>query len=222
MTKGKRKIVPAATRGKKAPGARKPKQRPPPWSFKEDYCPYPPEAEVFHKDGKLTFMQEKFVQAYIDCDGNATEAYWRVYGGLRESAKTLGNRLMSKVHITEAIDGIREDLRKSLNITREQLLRIQAGMAMATIDDFCKMLWDSAGREENYCGLGYKKHAIKSIKVGEFGNEITMVDKQAALNELWKKLGFKEGIDPANSDDDSSGIRADVIEIFRKRNAGEV
>lgn len=219
MNKGKRKIVQAATSGKKAPGARKPRTKKPPpdpWAHKEDYCPYPPEAETPHSDGGLTYRQERFIENYLDCDGNATEAYVRAFGGGRVVAATMACRLMKIDHIVEEIARQRELLAKKLGVTREKLLRVQAAIAFTTMDDLTDVMW-SPRREDSYRGLGDKRHAIKSIKIGEHGNELTMADKQVAINELWKKLGFKEGIDPGDSEADSGGILDTVRTILGGR-----
>ncbi len=57
------------------------------------------------KRKRLTEKERKFVTAYMaDANGNATEAAMIAgYASNRGSAKTLGNRLLTKVHILEEV-----------------------------------------------------------------------------------------------------------------------
>ncbi|SRR5665213_2644801 len=203
MKKAKPKTALATVRGKKAPGARKPKKTKIKkrevwqWSCETSQWPKDPIPETYspHTEGGLTYKQKRFIDFYIDGTGNATEAYARAFPHVtRASAKSLAVEMMSKEHIIDAIESKREEFRILLAVNREKILRVQTAMAMATIDEFVDV-FNRPGDVDSYRNLGENIHALKSVKSGEFGNEIQMIDKQAALNELWKKLGFQTGAD---------------------------
>jgi tetratricopeptide (TPR) repeat protein len=168
-----------------------------------------------HQDGGLTLKQEQFAEAYIDNGGNATEAYLSVYGGSRTSAGELGHRLLKKVEISDAIETKREALRLALGISREKLLRIQVAMAIGAFDDFLEVFKDP-GNEDSYRNLGDAKYAIKGVRVGKFGNELILVDRQAALNELWKKLGYDKDSGADRERDPNSSVLNRALEILGK------
>jgi hypothetical protein len=212
----KRKTYPGGGK-RKAPGERKPKKK----AIQEigEHCLYPPLEEQSHEDGGLTWKQEKFVAAYIDCDGNATEAYFRVYGGLRKSAGELGNRMMKRQEVIDAIEAIREDFRRMAKITREKMLITQIAMYEATLDDFTDVL-NRPGNKDSYRGLGRKKKAIKCVSQGEFGNSITLIDPQVALDALWKKLGYEKGSDPTGERDVTGSVHERVLEVLGRKKDG--
>lgn len=221
----KRKPAQAAVSGKKAPGAQKPRKRktpavPIPAPPVGETCPFPPRAEEDHYEGGLTIEHEKFVELYIETNGNATEAYAQIYKNCtRGSATALACRLMKKQIIADAIETKREEMRRLLNISREKLLRIQAGMALAHLEDFTDVL-RSPSRKDSYRGLGDLKHAIKGVTQGEFGNSIQLVGKQEAVNELWKKLGYQQGTDPTG-ERDVTGTALEAARQILGRKPGE-
>ncbi len=194
MKKGKRKIVQAATSGKKERDAQKPKEPPP------DNSP-------------LTYQESIFVQHYLDTN-SATEAYVRVFGCKRTTANSHGPSWLSKPHIIEAIESKRKELEDLLGISRQKMLAIKAGILLATMDDFHE-LRKSPGNIEAYANLGYKKYALKTIKIGEFGNEIVLMDKGEAWDELWKKLGYEKGPDSKSGQNVLERVFARIDKISR-------
>jgi hypothetical protein len=140
---------------------------------------------------RLTYRQERFIDAYIDNGGNATRAYMTANPGvLHSSAGELGHRLLKNVEITAAIESRRTEIRESLAFNREKALRIYIGMVTATGADFARVLKDPEN-EDSYAGLGDKIHALEYAKASwKNGNEIKLVSKKAALDEIWEKLGL--------------------------------
>jgi hypothetical protein len=200
MNKGKRKPVQAATSGKKAPGARKPRKAVVP---------------IYeHEDGGLTYVQRRFVGAYVDNGGNASAAYAFANPRVtRGSARFFACQLMKQEHIIDAIETMQEEIAQALNISRMKLLRIQVAMATATVDEFTAVFrWP--GDKESYRDLGDNKYAIKSIKTGEHGNELQLFDRQEAINELWEKLGFAKTPDIGGERDVTGSVLETALEIL--------
>ena len=218
MKKAKRKTPQAGASGK-APGAPRAKNTPPleAWKIKAVHSVYPPPQHEDHEDGGLTYAQARFVQAYIDNNGNARAAYMIAFPHVTwGSAAVMGHYLLQKESIQSALEAEREEMRQALGVTREKLLRVQVAMAFSTIDQLTNV-FRAPGAKDSYREIGMARYAIKSVKQGEFGNELTMVDRQAALNELWTKLGFKEGSDSKDSGTDKTRVYADVIDILNRR-----
>lgn len=191
---------------RKAPGVRKPRKPPKVRIPDGPHCKWPPKCDETHEDGGLTFRQEKFIEHFIDMDGNACRAYMKTFDVTdRFSAKVLACRMMKRQEIIDAIEDRRAEIRDALGITREKLLRPLVGIVEATIDDFSSVVrWGS--NRDNFRGLGDKKHAVKSISIGEFGNSVQLHDKQAAINELWKKLGFEKAADTGSERDVTNSL----------------
>jgi hypothetical protein len=138
---------------------------------------------------KLTYKQERFVQEYVRWNGNATRAALEAGYG-HAGARTEGARLLANVNIRDAIEIEKERVANIKGVTRELLLDIMIGMALANPGDFDEVLKDPEN-PENYARLGNKVHAIKSVKSSfKHGNEIQYYDKQKAINDLWDKLGL--------------------------------
>lgn len=148
-------------------------------------------ANVNSKHTALTWREERFVEAYIDNGGNGTQAALRTlevstYASAADAACTM----LKKPYIIDAIANSRAETSRILKFNRADALKIYLGMALATADEFTQVLKDPRV-PDNYRGLGNKKHAIKSVKHShKHGNEVTFVDKKAALDELWNKLGL--------------------------------
>lgn len=139
---------------------------------------------------KLSYREERFIEHFIDNGGNATQAYMQAYGVSASTANTNGPRLLVRAGISEAIEAERARLRQLLNFDREKALRIYLGMAIATVDDFAAVLKNPESRAA-YRGLGEKRYALKSAKKSfKNGNEVQLVDRKAALDALWEKLGL--------------------------------
>jgi hypothetical protein len=76
-------------------------------------------------------------------------------------ARTEGVRLLANVNIRDAIEIEKERVANIKGVTRELLLDIMIGMALANPGDFDEVLKDPEN-PENYARLGNKVHAIKS------------------------------------------------------------
>lgn len=188
----KHKVVRGTARGK-APGVQKPKSKDPTPDPTPAAEPQPTEIDQARalREKKLEqYKHERFADEYIDNGGNATQAYLKVYKCDPESANANAHRLMVNDGIRALIDHTRAEQKLALGMSREKLLRIQVAMAVTTIDEVVEV-----GRnhldEASYAGLGDKRYAIKSAEPGQFGTKLHLNDRQAAVNELWTKLGIK-------------------------------
>lgn len=217
MTKGKRKIVQAATSGKKAPGARKPRKKKEVWNYPQKCSQWPPKDLEPHHDGGLTHTQALFVDAYVDNGGNATDAYQFACPHVtRASAAVLGCLALNKEHVVDAIDKKHVDIRRRLNLPREKLLRIQAAMATAKLSEFAEVLRDPRDKE-SYRNLGDSEWALQGADHSyENGNKIKLCDRQAALDELWKKLGYEKTDDSGRERDVTGSVHARIRELNGK------
>ena len=96
------------------------------------------------KRGSLSEQEMRFVMEYIE-DNNATRAY--MDAGYKYStydvARTLASRLLTKVHIKDAIRQEKDKVMKRLHITKGRVLRELAKIAYANIEDVVK--WDNSG-----------------------------------------------------------------------------
>jgi hypothetical protein len=89
-------------------------------------------------------------------------------------------------------------------------------MATAKISEFADVLRDPRDKE-SYRNLGDSEWALQSVDHSwESGNKIKLVDRQAALNELWKKLGYEKGDDSGRERDVSNSVHERVRFLLGK------
>lgn len=218
----KRKPGPVPVRGKKAPGARKPKIKTPAIPVGET-CPYPPYQELDHEDGGLTFKQERFVHEYLLCGGNATEAYCRAMGKVDHTgaARALASRMMKKQSVLDAIEAKREELRKAADITLDDIIRRKVAMRNTGMSQLLEVL-RSPHREDSWRGLvGDKEHVVKKVNQGEFGNSIELHSTQEIDNDLVKILGLKKANDLGRTEADGESVHDRIKEILGDESEGK-
>lgn len=171
------------------------------------------------KPRRLTWKQEKFIDAYIENKGNGTQAYQTVYGPRDpEVAKSGAAEILAYPHVFAALEARRKEIQDAVGFNREKALRILVGMATATLDDFIPVM-DAATKRSAYVGLRDKKYALESVK-NHFNvdtrtetNELKIIsnsERRAALNDLWDKLGLGQGASKGNWFDGLERL-ADVI-----------
>lgn len=152
-----------------------------------------PDGEASSKSLKLTYKEERFVDAYIRNGGNATEAYYTANPGCAanpDSARVIACRWLTRVNESGALQRERDRITNVLKFTREDALRIYVAMATATLDDFAEVL-KKPDTLESYNGLGDKRYALQSAKKShKNGNEVKLYDRKAAVDALWERLGF--------------------------------
>lgn len=172
-----------------------------------------------HQELRLTWIQSRFIEAYISNGENITQAYLTASPGCTvNTADREGRRLLGNPRIKGAIDGERARLQKLLNFKREDALRILVGQVTARLSDFSEVFKDS-GDKESYALLQEKEYALESVKqtynteTNTETNELKIIsnsERRAALNDLWDKLGLGQGASKGNWFDGLERL-ADVI-----------
>lgn len=169
----------------------------------------PAQVAAKSEEHDLTYKEARFVEEYVSHGNGALAARNAGYSVL--SCKEIACENLTKVHIKAAVERERESQRKLLDFKKEDALKILAGMAGASLDDFTELFNDPANKE-NYSKLGYKRFAVASAKkritLGEDGepaitNEVNIIspgERRAALNDLWDRLGLGAS-DPGNRGD---------------------
>lgn len=138
---------------------------------------------------KLSEKQKRFVSEYL-VDLNATAAAKRA-GYSEKTAKSQGQRLLTKADIQAAIQKRQEKLRGKLEITQEMVLSELAAIAFANGTDFAQITRTGMVRLTPTEELPEdKRKAVASIKEGQYGTEIKTHDKVRALEMLGKHLGL--------------------------------
>lgn len=148
------------------------------------------------KDKKLTAKQQKFVDEYL-IDLNATQAAIRA-GYSVKTAGWIGQQLLVKTHISEAIKARRYELSRKAEVTQERIVLEMARLAFMDIRSLfnedgslipIKQLSDSAAA------------AIAGIDIVQIGNsevgvghvmKYKLPDKNRALENLARILGHSD------------------------------
>lgn len=150
----------------------------------------------------LSLEHQRFVDEYL-IDYNATRAYLRcpAYAGVTyESAQTAGPRLLGNVRIKAAIEERQADTRKRLELTKDNVLRQLARMAMGDprrlyrddgtlkqpneLDDECAAMVQQIEVFEEFAGRGNERELIGYTK------KVRLVDRKGALELAMKNLGL--------------------------------
>jgi len=83
----------------------------------------------------MTLRQEKFVDEYIACDGNATQAAIKA-GFTAKHARVTATKLLAKPHIRQEIEQRKTALFERAKLTPELVLRELTWLATSNIRDF--------------------------------------------------------------------------------------
>ncbi len=116
---------------------------------------------------KLSVKQENFCNYYIEC-GNASEAYRRAYsckGWKDKSVWEKASSLLSDVKVQSRVAELQDELKKKSDITKEEILKICAGVVRGDI--------------------------VEDVVENRDGKKMTRsVSKTWAVERLCKMLGF--------------------------------
>lgn len=133
----------------------------------------------------LSLKQQAFVEHYIACGWNATEAARRA-GYSSKTAGSIGHENLTKPEIRAAIDARAAELK----MTADEVLTRLADMARSNMGDFIKMVPAANGKGKvavfdfDRASKAGKLHLIKSIKISSKGTSVELHDAQAALVHL--------------------------------------
>jgi Terminase small subunit len=92
----------------------------------------------------LTLAEEKFAQAYIDCDGNAELAWTKAFGdSRRERGWSNAGRMLKKAPVFLRIQELRANVIERLDMSRNELIDQLAPIARSCVTDYYS--WDEDG-----------------------------------------------------------------------------
>lgn len=149
----------------------------------------------------MTDKQKKFCDEYL-LDFNATRAYRTAYPSCKsdEVAKAAGSRLLTNVNVKQYIEERKQELKKRITVTQEdvinQLARIAFGdirklynengglKDIQNIDDDTAPIIAGIETTEEFDGYGQDREQIGYTK------KIKMADKTKALDLLGKYFGI--------------------------------
>lgn len=155
---------------------------------------------------KLTVKQEDFCNFYIECGGNASEAYRRAYGCDKWKDKTVWEKaslLLSNDKVAARVAELQEEQKQKSDITKERLLGELSNIAFSSIAS----LHNSWIERKDFEALtDDQKSSIKSIStkilkknIGTSDNpeivdveyvKVELHDKLKAIERICKMLGF--------------------------------
>lgn len=179
---------------------------------------------------KLTKKQQLFVDEYL-IDLNATQAAIRA-GYSEKTAEQMGYQLLQKTSVQKAINEQMAERSKRTEITQDKVLKELAAIAFAKATDYAIVIERQAVyttdegvriplHDENGNPVMIQdvqlvltdelnekqKSALAGIKHGKYGIEVTMCNKEKALELLGRHLGmFKDKIE-------LSGIEAEKSKL---------
>jgi phage terminase small subunit len=136
----------------------------------------------------LTDRQILFVTYYLK-DMNATKAYKKAYNCDYETAKTNGNRLLTKAHIKEEVVRLRDEMFVDSLLTPKAIIQKYMDIAFADITDFAT--WNNSGTH-----MRVKPHneidgsLVAEVSNNELGMKIKLPDRMKALEKLEKYMGL--------------------------------
>ena len=133
------------------------------------------------KKPRLTNKQRAFVEAYLECGMNATEAARRAgYQGNGNSLRAIGSQNLAKLNIRELIDA------------RLKEMAMSADEVVSGIEDIAKGSLSMFMADDPPYQLDMKKvkkygHLVKKLtKKSDGGWQIEIYDKQKAQDQLGK------------------------------------
>lgn len=160
----------------------------------------------YGKMKRLTQKQENFCNYYIECGGNASEAYRRAYSCDKWKDKSVWEKasaLLDNVKVQSRVRELQEEQKVKSDITKEKLLGELGNIAFSSIAHLHNT-WIERKEFENLTDK--EKSAIKSIStkilkknIGTSDDpeiidveyvKIEMHDKLKAIERICKMLGF--------------------------------
>ncbi|MEX6689209.1 terminase small subunit [Danxiaibacter flavus] len=144
----------------------------------------------------LTGREEKFCQEYVKKLDKTKAAIAAGYS--KKTARQIGYQNFTKVHITDRIREIQEELREKSGITEHAILTELAALAFWDIGDFIK---EGNTIQDLTKMTKPKRKPVIGMKVTErfledgtrqITTELKMADKRGALVDLGRHLGVFE------------------------------
>lgn len=136
---------------------------------------------------KLTIKQENFCNYYLE-SGNASEAYRRAYNADGMSDKTIwerASRLLAECKVSTRVEELRSELKKRSDLKKEDAISWLSDLINFEPAEylFVKSVEDIPKR--------YRR-LVQSLRPTENGFLIEFCDKQKAIDQITKMLGWNE------------------------------
>ena len=136
---------------------------------------------------KLTIKQEKFCNYYIEC-GNASEAYRRAYNAEKMADKTIwerASRLLLECKVSARVEELRAELKEKSDLKKEDTVRWLADLINFEPAEYLYV------KSVNDIPKKYRR-LVQSLRPTEDGFLIEFCDKQKAIDQITKMLGWNE------------------------------
>lgn len=142
---------------------------------------------------RLTQKQENFCNYYMECSGNASEAYRKAYSCENMRPDTINRKaheLYENGKVTARLSELQEEQKKKSDITKERILKELECVLDANIKDYVDFDGKTL-RFKSFDDLTEKQlKAIESIKQGKRGIELKLHGKSWTIERICKMLGF--------------------------------
>jgi len=143
---------------------------------------------------KLTQKQNAFCHYYIET-GSKSEAYARAYNTdkmKRETINRTAKELFNQPKINAKIKALQAAMEAKSDITKEEVIKELGGAITAQITDFLEFDGAALTFKDLKTIPAHKVKAIKSIKEGQNGIELVLVDKLGAIDRAARIMGWNE------------------------------
>lgn len=139
----------------------------------------------------MTDKQKRFCEEYL-IDLNATQAAIRA-GYSENTARQVGCENLSKPNIQEKVRELMDSRSGRTQITADRVLQEVAALAFTNMTDLVRSTSGQSIKLEDVKDLPVNvQAAIKKIKTGQYGLEVELHNKDAALDKLMRHLGLYE------------------------------
>lgn len=142
---------------------------------------------------KLTEKQEKFCNYYLDCDGNASEAYRMAYDASKMQPETIwsnASRMLANSKVAARIDELRSQRAEASKVSRDKVEQVLMDIVMMDPNDLYivdpvtgKIRLKSPGQMPKRARNAMKKISNDKGKVSyEFNGKVEAAKLLASMN----------------------------------------
>lgn len=142
---------------------------------------------------KLTEKQEKFCNYYLDCDGNASEAYRMAYDASKMQPETIwsnASRMLANSKVAARIDELRSQRAEASKVSRDKVEQVLMDIVMMDPNDLYivdpvtgKIKLKSPGQMPKHVRNAMKKISNDKGKVSyEFNGKVEAAKLLASMN----------------------------------------
>lgn len=142
---------------------------------------------------KLTEKQEKFCNYYLDCDGNASEAYRMAYDASKMQPETIwsnASRMLANSKVAARIDELRSQRAEASKVSRDKVEQVLMDIVMMDPNDLYivdpvtgKIKLKSPGQMPRRARNAMKKISNDKGKVSyEFNGKVEAAKLLASMN----------------------------------------